>query len=182
MSGENEMRRTLALFALATSFVGEAFAQVPPDPIIPPERSIVAVPEDKRGGWMRIAAGNHMEVTLDDQTRLVTVLHSGTPGEADFDISKLSRTDETLVGPAEKTSMWASPGSLGFSVFVTADQTNLKVSNNTGTPVAYLAALYRGDPIDRNLEVTTRCVVESGKAAVESWPYLVDGMVILKFL
>jgi hypothetical protein len=56
------------------------------------------------------------------------------------------------------------------------------VSNNTGTPVAYFAALYRGDPIDRNIEVTTTCGAESGKAAIESWPYLVDGMVILKYL
>jgi hypothetical protein len=107
MSGENEMRRALALFALATSFVGEALAQVPPDPIIPPHGSIIAVPEDKRGGWTSIAAGSHMEVTLDDQMRMATVLHSGTAGEADFDVSKLSRTEETLVGPGKKISMWA---------------------------------------------------------------------------
>ena len=173
------MHKLLAIAALVAALTGQALAQEAPGPDANTPKTII-LPEGQRGGPVAVMAGAHLEVTLDDEMRIAS-LSGGQLPEADFDASDLSSTEETLVSMG-KVGMWASPGAIGYSLMLTTNQTNLKVSNNTSVPIAYVLALYRGDVLDRNYELTTTCTVGAGMATVESWPFLVDGVVIFRIL
>ena len=172
------MYRLLVLAGLAVCLAGSALAQ---QTETGGASGVFLIPEEDRGEPIGLEANSHMEVTLDGLMRIATLQGGAMPAEADFDASGLSRTEETLVAMG-RMDHWAAPGLIGFSLMQTSDQTNLKVSNNTDTAIGFIVALYLGAPEDRNYELTTTCAVPARQVSVETWPYLVDGLIIVRLL
>lgn len=176
--GDQIIHKLLVLVCLAVGLAEAALAQNADGAAV---SGVVVIPEEDRGGLIGIEVDSHMEVTLDDQMRIATLEGGPMPAEADFDASGLSRTEETFVAMGS-VNHWAAPGRIGFSLLQSGDQTNLKVSNNTDLPIAYIVALYRGEPQDQDYNLTTTCAVPARRVSVETWPYHVDGLVIVRVL